>query len=465
MYFFNDLDKYASNTAIITEKSEKINYGDLLSFADTIGKQIENRCLIFAVCNNSFESIGGYIGLMRAGAVVFLIHDSIHYTLFKNLLNIFKPKYVYLPSKKCDLIINSSAIFSSTCYTLFKTNFSLNYSIHKDLALLLSTSGSTGDPKLVRLSYKNIYSNANSIAKYLSITSKDRPITTMPMAYSYGLSIINSHLLKGASVILNDSTILEKKFWNAFKTNKATTFGGVPFVFKILKKLGFENMNLPSLKYITQAGGKLSTELTTEFVNICYKKKIKFFVMYGQTEASPRMSYLPWDYAKEKSGSIGIPIPQGSFRIEDENGNIIQEAEKPGELIYLGDNVTLGYVDDPLELSYGDENNGILRTGDVASKDIDGFYYIHGRKKRFLKLFGNRINLDAIEQEIQELGHDCACTGLDDNLVIYVTSNDSIEEIRTHLTEKLEIDKHSVSYLYIKKIPRNKAGKVLYSKL
>ena len=342
MYFFNDLDKYASNTAIITEKSEKINYGDLLSFADTIGKQIENRCLIFAVCNNSFESIAGYIGLMRAGAVLFLIHDSIHHTLFKNLLDIFKPKYVYLPSKKCDLIINSSAIYSSTCYTLFKTNFSLDYSIHKDLALLLSTSGSTGDPKLVRLSYKNIYSNAKSIAKYLSITSDDRPVTTMPMAYSYALSIVNSHLLKGASIILNDLTLMERGFWQLTKKKNATTFGGVPFIFEMLKKLRFANMDLPSLRYITQAGGKLAPELSAEFVDICSKKNMKFYVMYGQTEASPRMAYLPWEDAFKKIGSIGKPISGGKFRIEDANRTSVVDHNLVGELVYEGKNVSLG---------------------------------------------------------------------------------------------------------------------------
>ena len=465
MYFFNDLDKYASNTAIITEKSEKINYGDLLSFADTIGKQIENRCLIFAVCNNSFEAIAGYIGLMRAGAVLFLIHDSIHHTLFRNLLDTFKPKYVYLPSKKSDLIINSSAIYSYTCYTLFKTNFSLDYSIHKDLALLLSTSGSTGDPKLVRLSYKNIYSNAKSIAKYLSITSDDRPVTTMPMAYSYALSIVNSHLLKGASIIVNDITFMERRFWQLIKKKNATTFGGVPFIFEMLKKLRFANMDLPSLRYITQAGGKLDPELFVEFVDIFSEKQIKFYVMYGQTEASPRMSYLPWEFARTKTGSIGIPITGGHFWLADENGEEIKKNDKLGELIYEGDNVALGYAYSYKELCHGDENKGVLHTGDIATSDLDGFYYIIGRKRRFLNIYGNRVNLDSIVQIIKDLGYDCACKGTDDNLNIYLTNIADRQVISNYLSDKIKINKKALTFLCIDKIPRNDSGKVLYSSL
>ena len=147
--FFIDLDKYASNTAIITEKSE-YSYSDLLSFSDAIGKQIENRCVVFSVCNNSFESLAGYIGFMRAGAVLLLIHDSIHNSFFIKLLDIYKPKFIYMPSEKSDLIINSFKIYSSTDYILFKTDYKLDYDLHDDLAILLSTSGSTGNPKLVR---------------------------------------------------------------------------------------------------------------------------------------------------------------------------------------------------------------------------------------------------------------------------------------------------------------------------
>ncbi|OEU71269.1 MAG: AMP-dependent synthetase [Desulfovibrio sp. S3730MH75] len=465
MNFYDDLEKYSVNIAILTEQSEQISYKDLLDAADNIGKQIKGRSLVFAVCRNSFESVAGYLGFMRAKAVPVLINDKINNTFFANLLEAYKPEYVYLPKDKSGLNVNSIAAYSYGNYTLLKTGYDIDYTLHGDLALLLTTSGSTGSPKLVRQSYKNINSNAESITQYLGITSADRPITTMPMSYSYGLSIINSHLLAGASTIFTDSTLMDRRFWEEIRNNNATTFGGVPYIYEMLKKLRFERMNLPSLKYITQAGGKLSLELSAEFADICEDKGIKFFVMYGQTEATARMSYLPWEYARTKAGSMGISIPGGSFWLEDENGKVIEKSDTIGELVYKGDNVTLGYAESCLDMCKGDENRGILRTGDLAKRDADGFHYITGRKKRFLKMFGNRVNLDEIEQLIKAAGYDRVCAGTDDNLKIYVTEMDDKDRIRSYIAERTGINHVGFTVVYVDKIPRNETGKVLYSAL
>ena len=465
MNFYDDLEKYSSNIAIITEQSEKIRYKDLLDIADSIGKQNKNRCLVFVVCKNCFESVAGYIGFLRAGAVLVLIHDTIDNIFLVNLLEAYKPKYIYLPAEKSSLQINCTIVYSYGSYTLLKTDYNTDYTLHNDLALLLTTSGSTGSPKFVRNSYKNITSNAEAIAQYLEITSTDRPISTMPMSYTFMLSIINSHLLKGASIILTDATLMDRSFWEIIKDNNATTFGGVPYIFEMLKKLRFGQMNLPSLKYITQAGGKLSLELTAEFTDICAQKGIKFYVMYGQTEATARMSYLPWEYAHTKVGSMGIAIPGGQFWLDDENGNVIEDSDTTGELIYKGDNVTLGYAESCLDLCKGDENKGILRTGDLAKRDADGFYYITGRKKRFLKMFGKRVNINEVEELIKAAGYDCACTGTDDNLKIYVTELDNKDWIRKYIVERTGINQAGFTIVYVDKIPRNDYGKVLYSAL
>jgi len=465
MSFYNDLEKYSGNTAVITEQSGQKSYKDLLEAAGYIGQQVIKRCLVFVVCKNCFESLAGYIGLMRAGAVQVLINDTIDRTLFFNLLEAYKPQYIYLPAEKSGLNVACSTVCSYGSYELLITSYKADYSLHDDLALLLTTSGSTGSPKLVRLSHKNINSNAEAIAQYLEITSTDRPITTMPMSYSYGLSIINSHLLKGASVILTEATLMERRFWEITRNNNATTFGGVPYVYEMLKKLHFERMDLPSLRYLTQAGGKLSPELSAEFADICVQKGIKFYVMYGQTEATARMSYLPWEHAQTKAGSMGIAIPGGRFWLEDENGNLIEESDKPGELVYQGDNVALGYAENCHDLSKGDEDNGVLHTGDVAKRDEEGFYYVVGRKKRFLKMFGNRVNLHEVEQLIRAAGYDCVCAGTDDNLMIYVTKPDDKNQIRSYVAERTGINQAGFSVLCIDKIPRNESGKVLYSRL
>ena len=331
--------------------------------------------------------------------------------------------------------------------------------------MLISTSGSTGTPKFVKLSYSNLYDNAKKIAKSLKIRASDRPITTMEPSYSYSMSILNSHLISGASIIVTEKSLFEKSFWELFKKKKATTFGGVPFIYSILKKIKFEKFALPSLKYITQAGGNLSNTLISNFIKICKNKKIKLFIMYGQTEASPRMSFLDWKFITKKIGSIGKPLIGGKFFLYDENNKIIYENNKEGELVYQGKNIMLGYAKNLKDLETKDKNRSRLFTGDIAKKDKDGFYYITGRKSRYIKIFGTRVSLDDIENEINYLGFKCFCTGEDDQLKIYIYRNYDAQKIIKYMKENFKINKISFSLFKITKIPRNSNGKILYSHL
>ena len=464
MNSFDDLEKYSRNVAILT-KSSKISYKELLDAADRIGEHIKTRCLVFLVNSNNLESIAGYLGFLRTKAVPVLINDSINNTFFASLLAKYKPKYVFLPSITPQSNFNFTPVYSYGSYTLFRTDYCLDYTLHDELALLMTTSGSTGSPKFVRQSYKNINSNTESISQYLGIKSEDRPITTMPMSYSYGLSIINSHLLKGASIILTDATLMDRRFWEEMRNNNATTFGGVPYIFEMLKKLHFESMNLSNLKYITQAGGKLSLELSAWFTEICENQGIEFYVMYGQTEATSRMSYLHSKYAQSRVGSIGMAIPGGKFWLEDENKNIIKKTNSIGQLVYQGDNVTMGYAENCFDLQNGDENFGILHTGDLAKRDADGFYYITGRMKRFLKMYGNRVSLDEIEDLVRSAGYDCVCAGTDNNLNIYITEPADKDRIISYIAKRTGINREGFSLVYINRIPRNDSGKVQYSAL
>jgi acyl-coenzyme A synthetase/AMP-(fatty) acid ligase len=464
MNFFNELERYAGNTALVTERG-LISYGELLDASQEISRDVESRSLIFAVCKNNYESVTGYIGFMRAGAAVALINDTFDTGLFERLLDAYRPGYIYLPEGKASLNIGYKTVRSHGGYKLMRAEAACDYMLHDDLGLLMTTSGSTGSPKLVRQSYKNIRSNAEAIAQYLEITASDRSITTMPMSYTYGLSIINSHLFKGASVILTEATLMEKRFWDAIRGGMATTFGGVPYIYEILKKLRFDRMDIPSLRYITQAGGRLTPGLSFEFADICRKKGIRFFTMYGQTEATARMSYLPWEHSRQKAGSIGIAIPGGRFWLKDESGNIIQENDTPGELVYEGENVTLGYAENCLDLSKGDENRGVLHTGDIARRDADGFYYIVGRKKRFLKMFGSRVNLDEVEEIAKLAGFECVCGGCDDDMKIFVTARSDMDRIGDYISGRTGINRSAVTVVHIDKIPRNESKKVIYSAL
>ena len=274
---------------------------------------------------------------------------------------------------------------------------------------MLSTSGTTQNPKFVRLSNSNLYNNTRSIIKYLKIKSDHNTITTMPMGYSYGLSIINTHLSSGSKIILNNKTVFDRSFWKLVDKYKITSFGGVPQLYELLKQLKFEKINLPHLKYLTQAGGKLEKKILKYFENICKEKNIKFIIMYGQTEASPRISYLEWKKFTLKFGSIGKVLSGSKFKILDKRGKYIKSTYSVGELIFFGKNVSLGYASDLEDLYKSDINKGKLFTGDLVYKDNDNYLYIVGRKNRISKIFGLRINLDDIEKQLKKKQYEVKC--------------------------------------------------------
>ncbi len=464
MAFWNTLERFGERTALITETGEHIAYNALLARADEIAGAAGSRCLAFLMCRNCADAAAGYVGFLRRGIVPVLLAENLDTSMLEGLLESYRPAYFYLPSEKASEL-SGAMVWRGESYTLLRLPYEQDYKLPEELALLLTTSGSTGSPKLVRQSGRNIEANTRSIAEYLGILSEDRAITTLPMQYTYGLSILQSHLSVGAAVILTDKTLMDKEFWALLKEQKATTFGGVPYIYEMLKKLRFDRMNLPSLRYLTQAGGKLPKELAEEFIQTCKRKNMKFIVMYGQTEATARMAYLPWEHAESHAASIGIAIPGGEFWLADPEGAPILEPETTGELVYRGPNVTLGYAENRFDLCKPDENHGELRTGDMAKRDAKGFYYIVGRKKRFLKLFGSRVNLDEVEGLLNQAGIPCACAGVDDRLDVYITDGSLLGQAERFIKEHTAINPNGFQLHVIEEIPRNDSGKVLYSAL
>ncbi|MFI5141963.1 MAG: AMP-binding protein, partial [Bacteroidia bacterium] len=375
------------------------------------------------------------------------------------------PEYLWLPNNRLNEFANYQAVFSKHHYSLVKLEEEKKSALHPDLAILLTTSGSTGSSKFVRISYENLKANAESISSYLSIDEYERPITTLPMCYSFGLSIINSHILKGATILLTSKTIVEKGFWSFLKNQKASSLSGVPYTFQTLKQLKFSEMDLPSLKTLTQAGGRLHDDVNKAISEYAINTSKQFFVMYGQTEATARMSYLPPHYSISKLGSMGVAIPCGELSLIDDKGHMIDEPNIVGELVYKGKNVSMGYAISGEDLKNGDENNGVLFTGDLAKKDEDNFYYIVGRKTRFIKIYGNRVSLDETENLLAKTISDCACTGQDDNMIIYITDKTRLAEIQNYVATKTDIHKTAFTVKYCEKIPKNAAGKIIYSKL
>ena len=471
-----DLKKFSSSPALTGEDGSVITYEDLITEGNKIYNAIGRRCLVFCMCKNELGSILGYVSFLEHGVVPVLLSASIDKELLSHLLDVYKPSFIWHPGTgdECHFDTLGTEVechfepkYSAYDYTLFSTGFEKEYELNEDLALLLTTSGSTGSPKLVRQSYKNVLANATSIAQYLELTADERPITTLPMNYTYGLSIINSHLLVGANILVTEKGLMQKDFWNFFKTKEATSFGGVPYTYEMLEKLRFFRMDLPSLRYMTQAGGKLTVELHKKCAEYAEEKGKKFIVMYGQCEATARMGYLPADQALAKIGSMGIAIPGGTFQLIDEKDEVITEPEVTGELIYQGENVTLGYAEKGEDLALGDERKGVLHTGDMAKRDADGFYYIVGRKKRFLKIYGNRVNLDEVERLIK--GHfevsDAACGGIDDHMFLFVTDPDIAEDVKKFVAMKTGLNQVAFKSVVIDEIPKNDSGKTLYREL
>ena len=433
----------------------------MLEHAAKIASVPPSRSLVLFVASNTPESLEAYLGFLQKRIVPLMVDASIKQDAFCALLDQYQPEYVWAPES---FAYEGTIVHSFGAYRLYRTEFSSELALYPELALLLTTSGSTGSKKYVRLSYENIKANALSIAQYLSIQQSDRAITTLPFSYSYGLSIINSHLISRASLVLTDKSLFDREFWTVMKESSATSFGGVPYTYAMLKRLRFERMDLPALRYITQAGGHLDEGLQEEFAEICLAKDIDFFVMYGQTEGTARLSYLPAQYASKKIGSIGIAIPGGSLYLIDDEGEKITKPNTPGELFYQGANVSLGYAEKREDLARADTRLGVLETGDLASFDEDGFFKIVGRKKRFLKVFGNRVNLDELEQLLHSAGYQAACAGFDDNVLIFIEQGD-VSEIKAFVSSQVGLNKSAFDVRSIKKIPRNEAGKILYSEL
>ena len=459
-----NLDKYKLNIAVITDKGERLSYEELAAAAKTFADSIQQKGLLFCLCENRIGSLVGYVACMEHHIPIVLQDGSKDLSVLKNLVVIYQPEYIWAETAKVGEI-GGETIYNYASYSLQKMQYEVEVEkpeINPELALCLTTSGSTGSPKFVRLSAKNVLANAESIAEYLDIDENERPVTTLPSYYSYGVSVINSHLIKGATILLTEGTVAQREFWNFMKENQATSIAGVPYTYEMLKMLRFFRMDLPYLKTMTQAGGKLNKDIAKEYIEFAQSKGKRFFVMYGQTEATARMSYLPLEHALDKYASIGIAIPRGKFSIIDVNGNAIEESDVDGELVYEGPNVSLGYAECRADLAKGDENHGVLHTGDVARRDADGYYYITGRMKRFVKVWGNRCNLDATEQLVKAITTSCACVGVDDKITIFVTQEGLEEEIIKLLVAKTGFNNRAFSVKMIDAIPVKSSGKIDY---
>ena len=450
--------------ALLTDAGQSLSYGELHEEIVRFSKFLPQKRLIFLAGQNDIPTIVTYLACLETGCVPLLLDPDIFASAFSRLLSTYLPAYVFLPTTLAKNYSDFETVLINGEYSLCRHHDGIGPALHPELALLLATSGSTGSPKLVRLSRNNILSNAKSIVDYLGINENERAITSLPFNYSYGMSVLNSHLNARSSLLLTNRSFFDPLFWRLMKSNEITSLAGVPYSYEMLFKLRFHRMELPALRTLTQAGGKLSVPLSEWISEICNSKGIRFFTMYGQTEASPRMAYLQPEYMRTKIGSIGRAVPGGSLWLEDSQGNRINQSDQIGELIFSGPNVALGYASNHKDLILGDEWQGILRTGDLARQDADGFFFVEGRCSRFLKIFGVRVSLDAVEAWYAERGIVAASYGHDDHLKVMIEAQSHVDDYESkQLAAIIKIHPSAITISALPILPRLNTGKIDYS--
>ena len=443
--------------AIDARSGKQWDYGDLgrdVARLQTALPVLGRKSLGLLLAQNRYECLVAYLAALNARSALVLLDPSLNVELLGEFLATYRPDWVFTSQMETGLAGYRQS--KSREPGLLEKEALQDIEIHPDLALLLATSGSTGSPKLVRLTLRNLEANAESIAKYLQLTPHDRPITSLPMSYSYGLSVINSHLAVGASIVFTDDGVLQRSFWDALERHRCTSLAGVPYTYQMLLRTGLLKQKGPTLTTLTQAGGRLDESDIRQMYEIAVVRGWKFFVMYGQTEATARISYVPFEKLESKIGSVGVAVPGGSLTVDDATD----------ELVYRGPNVMMGYAESRQDLAKGDELHGVLYSGDLVRHDDDGYFYITGRLKRFLKMFGRRFNLDDVEKVLARRC-ECAvaCYGRDDLLIVAVEKCGNAQAVQSIVCDTFDLPRPAVRVVTVTELPRTPNGKLDYKRL
>jgi acyl-CoA synthetase (AMP-forming)/AMP-acid ligase II len=433
----------------------------------------ERKRLVFLFCGNSCETVIGLLGAAAAGHAIALIDPSLAADKLSALIAAYQPDLV-LSTPDIGEKLREQALGwgdwrsheSRAGLVEWTTRDPGAPSIDIDpaLQLLLSTSGTTGSQKYVRLSRDAIVANAKQIAQALAIDDRSIGIAHLPLHYSYGLSVVTSHLAVGGQVYLVNDSITSPSFWSKIGSVGGSHFPGVPFHYAALARLG-AGLIPNSVKVFTQAGGALDPRIQAKIHDWATQRDGRFFVMYGQTEAAPRMTTLQHADFMRKAGSVGAALSGGRLSIVDDMGAPMP-ADAAGTVVYEGPNVMLGYAMARSDLDKGDELGGRLETGDLGRLDEEGFLYLTGRAKRFAKIAGYRLGLDEIEQELFAVCS-VACIDLGEKIAI-VHEQQSETALKARLRElaaNYKVPSSSFSLLKTAQIPRGASGKINYAQL
>jgi len=454
--------------AVKDDSGYSLTYEELCHTVEELASLHIPRSIVFCLCSNCAGSLAGYLAFENNGQVPLLLSSKLDESLRLNLEQIYQPGYYWIPEQKAEEIKGGQTeveqVYAAYGYVLLKTAYK-PYPLHEKLSMLLTTSGSTGSPKLVRHKYGNLEANAENVAKAFSWTGDEVGICDLPMNYTMGLNVINSHLFAGATVLMVKANLMDPDFWKFIKEERGTSFCGVPFSYEIMRRIGFDRMDLPDLYTLAEGGGRLTDKMFKWIASYAEKNGKRFCATFGTTETSARMSFLDPKLAAEKTGSIGKAIPNGELFLIDEATD--EDGTVTGELGFRGPNVTMGYALCREDLAKGDEFCGEYHTGDIAKRDADGFYYIVGRKGRFLKLFGLRVSLDETERilKMHYPGTDFVCTGDDKQMRIFTTKEELKDQIIPFISQKTNLHNSAFRVILLDEIPYNEYGKVRFEEL
>jgi len=442
---FGDAFAAHADRPCLIDGERTVSYADALALGRSLIAGLQRqRAFVVLRCSLSIEAVAAYAALVVDGHVPLLLETDLSRELLEQMVQLYRP----------DAVIDPLAGGAAP-----GPGASDPVPLHSDLGVLLTTSGSTGSPKLVRQKASGVRANAASIAAYLQLGPDERPLLHLPMSYSYGLSIIHSHLVAGASICLTRRSVMEPDYWNDLRRVQATSVSGVPFHYTAIRRLGEARLDIPSLTTLTQAGGRLDPKLTAYFAEWANRTGRRFVVMYGQTEAGPRIAYLPPDKALAAPDAIGVPIPGVQIDLVDENGRPVADGQ-PGEMVVRSPAVMMGYALQPADLALGDTLGGALHTGDLAALGEDGLLRVVGRRSRMLKIYGLRINLEEIEQRLAGLGHAALCFGEDDKLRVLVEGHGDASDIRKRIVDLFSLPPRGIEVRLGPAAARSASGKI-----
>jgi len=408
---------------------EKLSYSDLYSRSLKLARFLKEKYgehnNILLVSPNSVFFLVAYLGIMKSGNVCVPLNPGIEDHNLSFIVNLCKSDIAFISSTlkdtKWELISDIYYEIPDALHGNEDESIQLfeNGGFEDDqLAEIIFTSGSTGEPKGVMITHRNIIANTSSIIEYLKLTGDDIIEVVLPFYYCYGLSLLHTHMKVGGSVVFNNDFMFLGSVINDLNKYNCTGFSGVPSHFQVLlrKSRSFKSTSFPALRYVTQAGGKLHTVFIREFMDSF--PDIKFYVMYGQTEATARLSYLPPERLYDKLGSMGRAIPDVELALMNDSGEFIREPGVVGEVVAKGQNIMKGYLGDP-EGTAQTLRSGWLHTGDLAYRDEDGFFFLTARKKEIIKVGGKRISPKEIEEVIVTIPGvvDCSISAIDDDVL------------------------------------------------